>query len=729
MKILKLLRRPRFLACLVPAALAGVLVVWMVFTACSLTVPAFTEVRKSHTRSEVLLTDRHGEVIQELRADRSGRRLAWVPLRDISPALQSAVIYAEDRQFYRHGGVNWLSLAGALRGSLATSGPRGASTITMQVVARLDGDLRPQGVRRTLLQKMKQILAARALENRWSKEEILETYLNLVTFRGELRGIASAAQGLFRKQPQGLDTVESLILAALIRSPNAGIDQVVSRAWALAEGLKVTVDRRQLLSATGEVLSRPYLVLPQASLAPHVALRLLAAAGAKQGAPPDRLVSTLDARLQHFAAEALRHHLLSLRSRNMHDGALLVADNRTGEILAYVGSLGDQSSARYVDGTQAMRQAGSTLKPFLYGLAFEKRLLTPVSLLDDSPMDIPVAGGVYRPKNYDNVFHGIVPARTALASSLNVPAVRTLGLVGVESFAAELRGLGFRNLMPADFYGPSLALGSADITLWDLVGAYRALACEGVWSGLRLSFDEEQAGSRPVLSAEAAFLVSDILSDRESRSETFNLESPLSTRFWTAVKTGTSKDMRDNWCVGYSDRYTVGVWAGNFSGEPMWNVSGVTGAAPVWVEIMNWLHRDRPSTPPKPPSGVVEHAVEMSSTGQVRRESFIRGTETAVVREAEAQASPRILYPAPNTIIALDPDIPAEDQRVFFEAAAPEGALQWRLDGRLVGSAGSMLLWIPRQGRHSIALVDPSNRVVDLVDFEVRGNSATITDH
>jgi len=686
--------------------------------------PSFQAVRKGYSRSEAVLVDRHGEVIHELRVDRRGRRLDWVPLRDVSPALQSAVIYAEDRQFYRHGGVNWTSLGGAIRGMFGGSNPRGASTITMQLVAKLDNDLHPQNRRRTVPQKLKQIAAAQALEKRWSKAQILEAYLNLVTFRGELQGIAAASKGLFRKEPQGLDNVESLILAALVRSPNAGVDQVSSRACLLAEGMKLQTGQREILSKTNDVLSRPYLVLPQASLAPHVALRLLDAGRAMKGAGPDRLVSTLDAGLQDFASETLRRHLLSLKSRNMHDGAVLVVGNKTGEVLAYVGNIGDRASARYVDGTQAMRQAGSTLKPFVYGLALEKHLLTPVSLLDDSPTDIPVMGGAYRPKNYDNVFHGIVTARTALASSLNVPAVKTLNLVGVESFVEELRRLGFKNLRPADFYGPSLALGSADITLWDLVGAYRALANNGVWSPLRLSFGEEKGESRRVLSAEASFLVADVLSDRESRSRTFSLESPLSTRFWTAVKTGTSKDMRDNWCVGYSDRYTVGVWAGNFSGEPMWNVSGVTGAAPVWVEIMNWLHRDSPSNAPKPPSGVVERTVQIAHIGQTRKEWFIRGTETAVVREAEVQTNFRIVYPAPETVIALDPDIPLEQQKVFFEATPEKNTLQWLLDGQPAGPAGAVLLWAPQRGKHTLALADSERRVYDSVTFEVRGSLA-----
>ena len=201
--------------------------------------------------------------------------------------------------------------------------------------------------------------------------------------------------------------------------------------------------------------------------------------------------------------------------------------------------------------------------------------------------------GIYQPRNYDSQFKGLVTSRVALASSLNVPAVKALSLVGMEPFLSKLRQLGIKRLKESgDFYGPSLALGSADVSLWELVNGYRTLANEGIWDELRLRLKEESlSGKRKVFSREAAFLVSDILSDREARSLTFGLENPLATRFWTAVKTGTSKDMRDNWCIGYSKRYTVGVWVGNFNGEPMWNVSGITGAAPVWVEVMDFLHR------------------------------------------------------------------------------------------------------------------------------------------
>ncbi len=707
------------LACAVPV-LAG-LTVCLILLQPLPAVPSFEKIRASYVKSEGVLLDRNGEVIQEMRIHKQGRRLEWTVLRDISPALQSAVLLAEDHRFYRHGGVDWISVAAVSRELIRSSRTRGASTITMQLAAINDENLRPDEFRRSFFEKFRQMQAARAYERSWSKPQILEAYLNLVTFRGELQGVAAAARGLFSKEPQGLNNVEAVILGALLRSPNAAPDAVAARACTLASALNINMECSEIRAAAREILSKPYYVRPQIALAPLVALELFRASGLR-GESPQKLPCTLDGRLQSFTAEALRRNVLSARSRNMRDGAALIVENGSGEVLAYVGNIGEESSARYVDGIRAMRQAGSTLKPFVYALAFDRRLLTPASLIDDSPLDIPVAGGVYRPRNYDNQFHGTVTARIALASSLNVPAVKILNLTGVDSFVDSLRQLGFEDIRTPEFYGPSLALGSADVALWDLVNAYRAIANGGVWSPLRLTKDEPAGLRKRVIGAPAAFLVSDILSDRESRSRTFDLESPLSTRFWTAVKTGTSKDMRDNWCVGFSDRYTVGVWAGNFSGEPMWNVTGITGAAPVWIEVMNRLHGSQLSRMPQPPAGVVRQRVDIPSMFQAKQEWFIQGTDTPIVQHAASRTVPRIAYPTAGTVVALDPDIPPEDQKMFFESEPKGNSMEWSLDGQHLGTAAALIPWAPRKGKHVLVLLGSSGEELDSVNFEVRGN-------
>jgi penicillin-binding protein 1C len=438
-----------------------------------------------------------------------------------------------------------------------------------------------------------------------------------------------------------------------------------------------------------------------------------------------RSATTIDGRLQARVLDILQRQVALLRARNVNDAAALVLDNVTGEVVAYVGNQGEGSSAPFVDGVRAPRQAGSTLKPLLYGLALEERLLTAVSLLDDSPANLVTPGGMYVPQNYDRDFRGPVSVRAALAGSLNVPAVRTLMLVGTERFAGRLRALGFEGVVePGDYYGFSLALGSADVTLWQLTGAYRALALGGRWSPPRVS-PGGGSGGVAVIDPGAAWIVSDILADRGARSATFGLDNPLATRFWTAVKTGTSKDMRDNWCIGYSRTHTVGVWVGNFDGAPMRDVSGVSGAAPAWLEIMQALTAgDVPSGPPSRPRDITAASVRfLPALEPAREDYFLRGTEIPeVALTPPSPAAVRISYPGDGAILAVDGDIPDPVQRVRFVPTQPLDGLLWRLnDEVLQADAGGDVLWRPRPGRFELVLAAPGGGVLDRVRFEVRG--------
>lgn len=471
-----------------------------------------------------------------------------------------------------------------------------------------------------------------------------------------------------------------------------------------------------------EVFSKPPVFVHREHLAPHVAAQLLNGPETQKQSGTRSVTTTLDGQVQRVALDALQQQLQALRAQHVEDGAVLVVENATGEVLAYVGSSGMLSRARHVDGVRAKRQAGSILKPFLYGTAFDNKVLTPATLLDDSPLEVSVENGIYRPKNYDRQFRGLVSARTALASSLNVPAVNVLRLVQEDTFVRRLQLLGFTGLQEqGDFYGPSLALGSADISLWDVVNAYRTLANGGVRTPLRMMAGETSSQEPvPVFSPEATFLISDILSDREARSATFGWESPLASRFWSAVKTGTSKDMRDNWCVGYTDRYTVGVWVGNFSGEPMWNVSGVSGAAPVWLDVMNWLHRDVAKTARMIPQGVTRKQVRFSSGEPTRMEWFIAGTEPQVANSLMPHREPRIAYPVAGMVLAPDPDIPVGQQQMFFEAHPTDPHYRWRLDGQDLGAVRTLTIWKPVAGTHRLALIGPDQHVVDTVQFTVR---------
>jgi len=683
--------------------------------------PTFDEGKRDFAASDALLLDRNGVVLQALRMDKKVLRLPWVALDDLSLAMRDTLVLAEDKNFYEHSGVDWKAVVAAAWGNVTrrSKGGRGASTLTMQLTGLLDPALRPaRDGSRSLSQKWDQMGAARELEKSWSKPQILEAYFNLVPFRGELIGINAASQRLFGKHPSGLDRNEALLLAALLRGPNASGDKVSQRACTLGRSIARDVDCRVLHDLAIASFESSYQV-PQQDLAPHLARRLL-------NKPGEHVGSTLSIKLQRFALDAVQQHLLALKERNVEDAAVVVLDNASGDVLAYVGSSGRLSNATEVDGVVALRQAGSTLKPFLYELALEKRLLTAASILDDSPLNLTTPSGLYIPQNYDRDFKGPVSLRVALASSLNVPAVRTLALVGLEPFHNRLHETGLDSLTEsAQFYGYSLALGSAEVSLLNLSNAYRALANGGVWQPLRFRRDEAHGKGRRVMDTRASFIVADILADNNARALTFGLDNLLAVNNWAAVKTGTSKDMRDNWCIGFSERYTVGVWVGNYSGASMWDVSGVTGAAPIWHEVMNYLHADRPGVAIKLPAGLVEREVKMGTAVEsTHKEWFISGTEPGELNVHASFASPRsshISYPGKGTLIAIDPDIPDRHQRVEFVASSQLHDLHWELDGNPLKADEGQVLWQPVAGHHQLLLLDAVGQELDRVGFEVRG--------
>lgn len=721
--------------------------------------PSFDEVRRAHRSSETLLLSREGEVLQRLRTDSAVRRGPWVALADVSPALRTALVLSEDQRFYEHSGVDWAAVTAAAWGNLWNTRTRGASTITMQLAGLLDGDWRQGPGGRSVAQKLGQAVAAQVLDRRWRKDQILEAYLNLVPFRGEIVGIDALAQTLFGKAPHGLDAREAAIAAALVRAPNAAPERVARRACGvlqdMAPGDAAARDCAAMQLYTASVLQRRQWVASD-GVAPHFARRWLAL---PQNKGLEQVRSTLSAPLQRFAVASLQQHLRELQGRNVEDGAAVVLDNATGEILVWVGSSGTLSQAAEVDGVTALRQPGSTLKPFLYAQAIAQKRITAASLIEDSPAQIPTQNGLYIPQNYDRRFKGWVSARTALASSLNVPAVRTLVMVTPDAFFGQLRRLGLPLRESGGYYGFSLALGSSEVALLQLANAYRALANGGQWRPVRWATASREVPVQAI-DAQAAFIVGDILSDNLARAPTFGTDSVLATRFWTAVKTGTSKDMRDNWALGWSERYTVGVWVGNASGQAMHSVSGTSGAAPVWAQIMGFLHRGVPSRAPEAPAGLVQQTVRFSpdaSTGlpleSARSEWFVTGTQQAVFAmdhlgrtqasaashaKPAASAAVRIARPANGTILALDPDIPPERQRVQLAARqagmAPEqdwrdASLRWRMVTPRSGvpdavreiGRGSQLGWLPWPGRHRIELTDAAGRVLDSVSVEVRG--------
>ena len=688
--------------------------------------PSFAEVRAAHRPSDLTLLDRHGTPIQTQRTDLSVRRLPWVALQDISPALLQAIVLSEDQRFWQHSGVDWPAVARSAWANALNTRTRGASTLTMQLAGLIDDGLaRPAGGR-SVVQKLGQAVTATQLEATWRKSDILEAYLNAVPFRGELVGIAALSQTLFGKHPSGLDAHEAAVAAALVRAPNAPPERVAERACGVL--------RLQQLDCTGATglataaLARRGGPPLGEQLAPHAARQVLKPGG------PARQPSTLDAGLQRLALATLRQQLTELAGRNVEDGAVVVLDNASGEVLAWVGSSGDHSSAPQVDGVLARRQPGSTLKPFVYGLAIEQRLITPATLLDDAPTQINTAAGLYLPQNYDRQFRGWVSARTALGASLNVPAVRVAAMLGPDALAQRLNDFGLALPEPGGYYGHSLALGGAEVTLLALSNAYRALANGGVWSPVRLlpvaGKLSTQPAPRRVADAAATHLVTDILADNNARAGTFGLARALATRGFAAVKTGTSKDMRDNWCIGYTDRYTVGVWVGNASGEAMHGVSGVSGAAPVWRTLVQQLHAGSVSKRPPPPPGVVAMHVAFDGHREpARTEWFLAGTGQPQQRAGSQVSAARafgITSPRDGSVFALDPDIPPAAQRISFEGEAGT----WLLDGRAIGpsrGAGQRLTWAPWPGSHQLVLQGRNGQVLQAVRFEVRGASVRTT--
>ncbi|UZK67965.1 penicillin-binding protein 1C [Sphingomonas sp. M1-B02] len=673
--------------------------------------PTQAAVRAAWQPSEAWLYDRNGRLIDSSRIDYQARRLAWVRLEDVSPVAREILVVAEDRRFKSHGGIDWWALGGAIRDQWQGRRARGASTLSMQVAAYLAPELASPG-HRGIRDKLRQMRAGAALDGTWTKDQILEAYLNLAGFRGEAQGIGAAALGLFGKTPATLTRDDALLLAALLPNPGAGASEVARRACALSHDADCT----RFAGAAASMLGPARSLALDPGLAPHLADRLLDQGGA-------RITTTLDARVQAVAIAALRRQLQGLGGTRARDGAVVVVDNASGDVRAYVGGIGGESTAPAVDGASAYRQAGSTLKPFLFGLGIEKGYLTAASILDDSPVQLDTASGLYVPQNYDRAFKGPVSARIALAGSLNVPAVRTLLLTGVDSFRDRLWDTGYRGLVEdGQYYGFSLALGSAEVTLVEQAAAFRSLAVGGRWAPLRLTMDAPRARPRQILSPQAAWIVADMLADPNARAGTFGVDSALRLPFWAAAKTGTSKAMRDNWCIGFSDRFTVAVWVGNLEGDPMRAVSGTSGAAPVWRDVMMALHAATPGKAPPRPPGIDTRTIHFADgIERPRREHFLAGTALIEVAAAPAASRrPRIVNPVAGSVYALDPDIPPDKQRLSIAVSGEATGHRLLLDRQDLGSADSHPQIPPRRGQHRLRLIDLGGRVVDQILFTVR---------
>ena len=540
----------------------------------------------------LIFTDRHGLPLGTL-LSRSQNQTMTVPLEQVAPVFLQAIVATEDQRFYHHHGVDTQAVVRAGWQALeARQVVSGASTITMQLARMLLGS-----VDRSLGTKLREVWWAWRLEAGMTKTEILTAYVNRLPMGGNLYGVEAAAQTYFQVSAADLTLAQATLLAAL---PNDPIDlHPYGNLPGLRQRQDLVLERMvQVGWAKPEQVARittTEMTLPQSPyerlIAPHFLFWLA------EQLPPDspaQVTTSLDRPLQQFVTSQIRHLVQGLTPHNVNHAAALVIDNRTGDVLAYVGSpnyFGRRQGGN--DGVQALRQPGSTLKPFLYQLALEQGILDPNSILEDIPTHYAIPGAqLYSPMDYSERFQGSVRLRLALANSLNLPAVRLLEQMTVPTFLARLQQLGFGHLTEsAHHYGLGLALGSGEVSLWELARAYVTLARQGEAIPLKSWEGSEATHLAPVWQESNTWrLITDILADPYARAHAFGVDSVLALPFPAAVKTGTSSDFRDTWTVGYTSDYTVATWVGNFDGSAMAKVSGVTGAAPLWHRIMVKLH-------------------------------------------------------------------------------------------------------------------------------------------
>ncbi len=586
--------------------------------------------------------DRHGALLRHVRAGDSSLAQR-VTLEDVGPDVVAAIVAAEDRRFFWHPGVDPLAI---LRATAQTLWSRrivsGASTLTQQLARTL----RPRP--RTLWGKLGEAALALRIERSLSKRRVLEEYLSRVAFAPRVRGVEAASLAYFDKPARALSLGEAAALAGMPRGPSL-YDPRKHRARLLARRAVVLsrlrgVDPARVRAAQSEPLALTEARAP--ALAPH----LLAAVTRGPLAPPgpfDELETTIDAGLQREVEALVASTTARLRPQRATAAAAVVVDNATGELLAYVGSPDalDRAALGANDGVLARRQPGSSLKPFVYELGFERRHLTAATVLPDLPLAFTSRGGEFRPRDYDGKFHGPVRAREALASSLNVPAVALAEQLGPDRVLTRLRELGFDTLdEDASRYGVGLALGDGEVRLLDLAGAYVALARGGERVPLRAVSALRRPGgarielARPpptrVMDEEAAAIVTDVLSDDAARAMAFGRHGVLELPFPVAVKTGTSKGFRDNITVGSTRERTVAVWVGNFDGSPMHGVSGVSGAGPLFRDVMLAATRQIEAPGPLATSGALESREVCALSGALSgprcphatRELFLPGT-------------------------------------------------------------------------------------------------------
>ena len=586
----------------------------------------------------------------------------YVKLDKIPKYLEQATIATEDKDFYKNKGF---SITGYIRGLILSPILRrrvaGGSTITQQLVKNV-----LLSSERTLPRKIKELVLSIQVDKRYSKDEILEMYLNDVPYGGTAIGVEAASENYFGKKVNELDLAQSALLAGLPQSPSVyspytGNKYYIDRTEHVLDSMRKEgyITKAQQDKAMEEVKKFKFSQRDAVSMkAPHFVIYVKQILAKQFGeAAVDagglQVTTTLDYEIQRQSEDIVKSEIEKLKGYRVGNGAAVVADPKTGQILAMVGSK-DYFDKNY-DGNfnvaLANRQPGSSLKPVMYAAAFEKGY-TPSTMIMDVKTDFPNgSGGLYTPVNYDGKFRGPVQLRFTLGNSLNIPAVKMLARVGVKDVMQQGYDMGIENWNPTqknmENVGLSLVLGGRETTLLNEVTAYSVFANKGIRQdpvtilevkdnkGHSLYKYKKKEGPR-VLSQEIAFLISHILLDNNARSDAFGAYSALNISGKTvSVKTGTTDQKRDNWTVGFTPSYVVGVWVGNNDNTPMNQAiaSGITGASPIWNKIMTAVLKGKKDEAPQKPDGVV--AVQVDSFGggmptasqPTRSEYFVKGTE------------------------------------------------------------------------------------------------------
>ena len=701
------------------------------------------------------LTDRFGRTLRSVRADEEAPYMRQVNYAGIPLSLVQATLAAEDRRFWRHPGVDWrATVRAAWQLVVHRRVVSGGSTITQQLVKLAHP--RP----RTFRAKFIEAAQALRLEQVWDKPTILAAYLNRLDYGNFNTGCAAAASYYFGKPLADLSPAECALLAGLPQAPSRfnphrHFDRARKRQqWVLQqEAARGWLAREERDRAAAEPL---HLAPPRRPFeAPHfvdlVLPRLSGIERRSGGRLPAAVTTTLDLELTRFVETAVRQQLGRLRDHEVHEAAVVVLDNRSGDVLALVGS-GDYFApgSGQVNGAWAPRSAGSTFKPFTYLLAFEHGA-TPASVVADVPAEFATATGLFAPVNYNRRCAGPMRYRLALANSLNIPAVKVLASVGgPEPLWRRLQACGLTSLTRGpEEYGLGLTIGNAEARLLELANAYASLARLGQYRPCRLLRDEPAIPAVRVADSGAAWLVADILADNAARTLAFGSETPLRFDFPVACKTGTSSNFRDNWAFGFTPEFTVGVWAGNFDAAPMRAVSGVAGAAPILHDVVTHLHatlgtgwypapaglvvaevdpitgkRFSGAVVPRRPGVVTEKFLptalppaatpdDYDAAGRARlggeyREWLAGADNWLTGRAVLAETGPalRILFPPPGTTFYLDADLPHHGGRVAVQADGP-GSVQWRSDSLRFEAEGARTVALLTEGCHEISVTDP----------------------